>query len=109
MEYKEFTITDNGYALAKDNSPVEDISGLSNTGAEKFYHLGSSGIPDTAEATIHFIADMNTSMFICYEGTIPDGVDIPQTEVLTKLVDEYGLPASTTLDETGKPIVLTEA
>ncbi len=108
MEYKEFTITDNGYALTKDNCPVEDISGLSNEGDERFYHCGCSGIPETAMATVHFVADRGSHMLFAFVGTLDDGVDVAQADVLAKLKAEYGFPSETTIGDDGRPIVPKE-
>jgi hypothetical protein len=124
MLCKEFEITDKGYALRDGNFPLQEIYGLENRiiiegdfkDDQRFYHVGYEGFPDTANCTVHVMAmqaerlrDENAELlplkaFYVVEGDIAGGEDVLESDVLSKLINEYGWSENSSLDSSGVPV-----
>ena len=101
MIYAEFQLNNLGYiAPIAGIDPLPEIWGLSNEGEEKFEHKGVVGYPTTHSWMIE-----RDSKVLALFDEYPDmgGIEVPETEVLAKLINEYGFSPNTTLGSDGKP------
>lgn len=106
MSCFEYLLTDMEY-FAPDAGidPLPEIWGLSNVGDEKFEHKGITGYPITHS----WMIEKGGKVLALFEGS-PDegGTEIPEAEVVAKLIADYGFPQGTTMGADGLPVVPEE-